>query len=81
MVMRNNVLFAVFIVVILVFLFSISGKKYPQIPADSAHQQITDAGQCLTCHGSDGKHPRKPSHPPKDECTKCHKKKRLKPSR
>ncbi|MHB8882219.1 MAG: c-type cytochrome [Thermodesulfovibrionales bacterium] len=78
--MKNNIIFIVFILIVVGFLLSISGKKYPQIPATKAHLGITEAAACLTCHGPDGERPRKPAHPPKDDCLKCHKKKRVKPS-
>ena len=75
--MKNNIIFLVFIVVVLGFLFSISGRKYPQIPADASHEGVTEVSACLKCHGPEGVSPRKPSHPPKDDCLKCHKKKRV----
>ncbi|MBI5100273.1 MAG: cytochrome C [Nitrospirae bacterium] len=78
--MKNNIIFAVFVLVVLGFFFSISGKKYPQIPANDAHKELTGSAACLSCHGPEGERPRKPSHPPKDDCLKCHKKKRVKAS-
>jgi cytochrome c553 len=78
--MKNNIIFVLFILVVVGFFFSISGKKYPQIPANEAHQEITEITACMKCHGPDGVNPRKPSHPPKDDCFKCHKKKRVKQS-
>jgi cytochrome c553 len=78
--MKNNIIFLLFILVVVGFFYSISGKKYPQIPANMAHLGITEIAACLKCHGPDGEKPRKPSHPPKDDCLKCHKKKRVKQS-
>jgi len=77
--MRNNIIFVVFVIVVLVFFYAISGKKYPQIPANENHQGVTEIAACLKCHGPEGIMPRKPAHPPKDDCSKCHKKKRVKP--
>ncbi len=79
--MRNNIIFAVFILAVIGFLFSISGKKYPQIPANESHLGITEVAACMQCHGPAGVMPRKPAHPPKDDCFKCHKKKRMKPAK
>lgn len=79
--MRNNLIFVVFILAVVGFLYSISGKKYPQIPATESHQGITEVADCMKCHGPEGLMPRKPAHPPKDDCFKCHKKKRVKPAK
>lgn len=64
--------------VVLGFLFSISGKKYPQMPADENHLGKTDLSACTECHGPGKILPQKPEHPPKSECFKCHKQKRPK---
>lgn len=76
--MKNTVIFIVFVLAVLGFLFSISGKKYPQLPADADHSGLTETTTCLNCHGPDKVYPRKPEHPPKEECLNCHKHKRLK---
>jgi cytochrome c553 len=74
--MKNTVIFIVFVLIVVGFLYSISGKRYPQIPADANHQNVTDIQACLACHGPGTQHPQKPTHPPKTECFECHKKKR-----
>ncbi|MDA8155731.1 MAG: hypothetical protein M0Z52_04645 [Actinomycetota bacterium] len=78
---------AVYIIVSLVVvgvLYALSGKKFPQIPLDAAHQGLTAAtvtdtnAACMGCHGPGKPNALKPNHPPKFSCFKCHKpKKRL----
>ena len=70
--------FIIFVLVVLALFFSISGRKYPQIPADDKHKGIIDTLACIECHGPGKQYQRKPSHPPKTECFKCHKHKRVK---
>jgi hypothetical protein len=76
--MKNTLIFIVFALVVVGFLFSISGKKYPQMPADANHLGMTETKICIECHGPGKQYPQKPNHPPKFECFKCHKQKRLK---
>ncbi|NJD55671.1 MAG: hypothetical protein FIA94_04605 [Nitrospirae bacterium] len=76
--MKNSLLFALFILIVVGFLFSISGKKYPQMPADTSHLGVTDTAVCMGCHEAGKLYPRKATHPPKFECLKCHKQKRKK---
>ncbi len=78
--MKNSLIFALFVIAVLAFLYSISGKKYPQMPADASHLGLTETTTCLDCHGPGKQHPQKPGHPPKTECLKCHKQKRPKPA-
>jgi hypothetical protein len=70
--MKNTLLFFIFVVVVVGILYFISDKKYPQMPADPVHNGATEALMCNECHGPQGKFPKKPGHPPKDECFKCH---------
>ena len=73
--MKNTLFFIVFVLATVGILYFISGKKYPQMPADTIHGGATVESMCNECHGPQGKFPKKPEHPPKDECFKCHKKK------
>jgi len=76
--MKNTLIFVAFVLVVVGFLFSISGKKYPQMPADANHIGVTDTALCMECHGPGKQFPQKATHPPKSECLKCHKQKRPK---
>lgn len=60
-------------VVGVLYYLSATGKKIPPIPQDEAHVSVLTEAGCLDCHGEGGPIPRKPEHPPKDECFKCHK--------
>jgi len=74
--MKNTISFILFVLVVIGLLFSISGKKYPQIPHDTAHIFATDITACMECHGPSQKYQMKAAHPPKYECFKCHKQKK-----
>jgi len=76
--MKNTIMFAVFIIAVVGFLYAISGKKYPQMPADANHLGVIEIAICQECHGPGKQYPQKPAHPPKSECLKCHKQKRSK---
>lgn len=78
--MKSNIIFVIFVLAVLGFLYSISGKKNPQIPADPAHKDITEISVCISCHSRGAKSPMKSTHPPKFECFKCHKHKKVKPA-
>jgi len=71
--MKNTLFFIIFVLAIVSILYFISGKKYPQMPSDPIHSGATVDSMCNGCHGPKGKFPKKPQHPPKDECLKCHK--------
>ena len=71
--MKNTLFFIIFALAVVGILYFISGKKYPQMPSDSIHGGATVDLMCNECHGPQGKFPKKPKHPPKDECFKCHK--------
>ena len=75
--MKSTLWFVLFVAVVLVFLFSISGKKYPRVPGDAAHRGIADYAVCMGCHGPGRRSPLKAEHPPKFDCFKCHKTKRI----
>jgi len=74
--MRNNVLFALFIGVVVIFLYLLSGTRSPQIPLDDTHVSATEEKVCMTCHDEGMSNPRKKDHPPKDQCFICHKRSR-----
>jgi hypothetical protein len=76
--MKSTVIFIVFVLTVLGFLYAISGKKYPQMPADANHIGVTDTTLCMSCHGPGKQYAQKATHPPKFECFKCHKQKRPK---
>jgi len=75
--MKSTVSFVIFVLAVLGFLFLISGKRYPQIPADARHRAVTENTACMGCHGPDKEDKLKETHPPKYECFKCHKVKRV----
>lgn len=74
--MKNNLLFILFLIIVVVFLFVLSGKKSPQIPLNEVHASALTEEQCLGCHGEGMSHPRSKDHPPKDQCFLCHKRSR-----
>ena len=74
--MKNTIMFVVFVLVVVGFLYAISEKKYPQMPADANHLGMTEIAVCLECHGPGKIYPQKPAHPPKSECLACHKQNR-----
>jgi hypothetical protein len=77
--MKNNIIFAAFIVIVVLFLFLLSGSKSPQIPKNDIHLQAQTEESCLACHGEGMVSPRKDTHPPKDQCFICHKRSRKAP--
>jgi cytochrome c553 len=74
--MKNTIIFVVFMLVVVGFLYSISGKRYAQIPRNAAHQVEDEVGTCMTCHGEGKVNALSRQHPPKYECFKCHKRSR-----
>jgi hypothetical protein len=66
----------IFVLVVLAFLYSISGKKQPRIPDTDIHRGVNEAAVCLGCHGPGQKFERMKQHLPKDQCFECHKRKR-----
>jgi hypothetical protein len=71
--MKKNIMFLFTILGILLILFAVSRKEFTPIPDDPDHTSISDISSCNECHGPEGEHPMKESHPPKYECFKCHK--------
>jgi cytochrome c553 len=71
--MKKNIMFLLTILGILLILFAVSRKEFPAVPDDPDHASSSDIRSCNECHGPEGKHAMKESHPPKYECFKCHK--------
>jgi hypothetical protein len=73
--MKNTLIFFVFVVVVVGFLYAISGKRVRPalIPGDSIHMTVVDTSVCMDCHGPGKEAALKAKHPPKYECFKCHK--------
>lgn len=63
----------ILLVVALLYVLSISGKKAPAIPPDAVHVAATTKEDCQGCHGEGKSSPLKKDHPPKDQCFECHK--------
>ncbi|MBI5848419.1 MAG: hypothetical protein HZB31_10825 [Nitrospirae bacterium] len=76
--MKSTLIFMVFVLAVLGFLYAVSGKQYSQMPADANHLGVTDIAACQECHDAGKQYARKPAHPPKFECLKCHKQKQQK---
>jgi hypothetical protein len=70
---RNVIGYVIFVAAVVGILYASSGRRFPQIPADGIHHNITDNAVCLSCHGPRGPNPMKLTHPPKFDCPKCHK--------
>jgi hypothetical protein len=74
--MKNTIgfiLFAAAVILLLVVLSS--GKKPPLIPNDAVHVVVTTDAGCSACHAPGKTALLKPSHPPKEQCLVCHKRK------
>lgn len=76
--MKNTLIFIVFVLVVLGFLYAVSGKRVPPplIPEDTVHGGKSEPSACLECHGPGMVSPMKAKHPPKQECFKCHRTKK-----
>jgi hypothetical protein len=61
--MKNTIMFFLFVLVVVGFLYAISGKKYPQMPVDANHLGVTEIAVCLECHGPGKIYPQKPILP------------------
>ncbi len=60
------------IVVLALYLLSLTGKKPPAIPPDAQHVAAKTIEDCKGCHAPGKVYPLK-VHPPKDQCFECHK--------
>ena len=60
------------VLLLLVYLSS-TGKKPPVIPPNSLHTDLKTNEACLPCHAPGKQVPLKDTHPPKEQCTVCHK--------
>jgi uncharacterized paraquat-inducible protein A len=76
--MKNTLAFVAFVLVVLVLLFTISGRRVPPplIPDNDVHRGVTDVTVCISCHGLGKKAAVRKAHPPKTECFVCHKTKK-----
>lgn len=74
--MKHTFVFIVFVLAVLGFLFLISGERAHRIPDDEYHTVFDNNEVCTPCHGPGQPQARKSTHPPKDDCIKCHKVKR-----
>lgn len=74
--LRNNLIFIAAALGVLGLLYAISGERSNRIPEDRTHMIEAGPEACLQCHGPGMIHPRSAKHPPKDDCMKCHKRKR-----
>lgn len=77
--MKSTVAFLLFALLVVGLLYAVSGKRYSQVPDDASHNNVAlaDTPACLVCHGPGKKDALKAEHPPKYECYKCHKAKRI----
>jgi hypothetical protein len=74
--MRNTLIFIIFVLAVVGFLYAISGDRAPRIPEDETHTGLTERVSCLECHAPGKEAELSPTHPPKDQCLLCHKRKR-----
>lgn len=80
-ILKGTVGFVIFSLAVLGVFYALSGKKIVQVPRDDMHNGVTKetpVSFCMDCHGPGKPYARKPSHPPKDDCLKCHRIKRAK---
>jgi hypothetical protein len=73
--MKSTIGFIIFVLIIVLVLYVISGKRYPQVPGDDFHKavEVSNSTVCMECHGQSKKAALKETHPPKFECFRCHK--------
>lgn len=72
--MKRNLAFIGFALAVLLFLTVLSrtGNEIPFIPEDVFHRGVTNNAACTTCRTPGRQAPLKESHPPKEECLRCH---------
>jgi cytochrome c553 len=76
MTMKNWILFAVFVALILGFFLAISRDRAAYIPDDDSHRGVTEVSVCRRCHAAGTEQALSAEHPPKDQCLECHKRKK-----
>jgi hypothetical protein len=74
--MKKWLPFVAFVALVLGFFYAISGHRAPYIPGDDVHRPLTQAALCRDCHAPGKEAPLVESHPPKEQCFSCHKRKR-----
>ncbi len=72
--MKSTIAFAGFALAVVLFLFFLSYNRneIPSVPDDNFHREVTSNAACTTCHTPGKQAPLKKSHPPKEDCLKCH---------
>lgn len=71
--MIKKIFYLILILLVPLTLYLLSLQTVLPIPSDDSHTGIKEEQRCFECHGDDREFPRKKTHPPKDECFKCHK--------
>jgi len=72
--MIKKIFYFLLILTVPLVLYLLSLKTVLPIPEDDAHKGIMEEQACFECHGEGKEFARKKTHPPKDQCLKCHKK-------
>jgi hypothetical protein len=70
---NKNIQLIGFILIVLLLLVAISGKRVKPVPGDKRHALASDNVSCLACHAPGKISPLIPTHPPKEQCLTCHK--------
>ena len=60
------------LVLALLYLLSVTGRKPPDLPPDRAHVSARTVDECKACHDAGKQSPLRKEHPPKDQCLECH---------
>jgi hypothetical protein len=75
--MQKNLIFVLFILAVFGFFWAISGDRAHQMPPDDDHIGVVETAVCKGCHIPEGETVVSEAHPPKFECLKCHRIKRV----
>jgi len=71
--MKKHIFYLTLICLVPAILYVLSLETVVPIPPDENHLSITEEIKCFDCHGEGKEFARKKTHPPKDQCFKCHK--------